>query len=349
MTISTTLECDIALSEFEVVDALCEYYIKQCMLYKNDIVIQEGVKLDAFKSDIKLVKYGKDDESTITRILMFIPRILKAMIKAIARLFKKGQSEKVLVKDIEDLKEKVEQLESSTDKNRDDIKTLARHILHLHTSIENGASLDDARYSQLKNNIESLYESAKRLELIKLDKQDYVSQLQSVLVLSGYVVFTFDLTAYKNIMDEVAQTLSKMDQIDITNPDIQFADFSISNVNDEIDEQKYRGHFVYDIKDFDQYVLNSDKQYQEITDHCKTLIDKFEKLKQSWKYKRNGETKDVVIRNTQESIKVLQKTLNHINRVYQWRSQDVSRIRAIIKEEKDAINKLSNNDTNNNS
>lgn len=337
---------DITLeSEITVISSLCEYYSKQCVFLEHahhpesiTQFFQEGEKWEAFKSDIKAAR-GNEEESLIKRILLFIPRILKACIMAIGRFFQKSDTDE-MIKDLKELKHRVEELEKDNAKNKENIKTLAKHIVHLHTVIESGRDVHDVRYDNLEKQLLSIYDEMKKLGMTKVDKSDNISQMRAVLVLAGYVLFSFDLTAYKTFLDDFETSLTKMDTLNVENGDINFSDFSVVNINIEVEQGKYAGHFVYSIEDFEKYMKSIHTLHDNVLKHCNTLIKHFEDLGKHWKYKRNGDTKTIVTKNINEAIKVLNKVLDKINKTRQWYTQDESRIRQMIKNERGAVTTL---------
>lgn len=340
MIVDVTLE-----SEIMVIQSLCDYYTKQCVFienahYQESITqfFQEGEKWDAFKNDVKSAR-GNEEESLIKRILLFIPRILKACIVAIGRFFKKSNTDE-MIKELKDLKQRVEDLEKDNSKNKENVKVLAKHIVALHSQIQSEQDLNDSRYDSLRNNIASVYNEMQKMGAAKVDKSDNISQMRAVLVLGGYVLFSFNLTAYKTFLDDFETSLSKMDQLNVENDNINFSDFSVVNINIEVEQGKYAGHFVYNIEDFEKYMKSIHKLHEHVIKHCNKLIKHFEDLGKRWKFKRNGDTKTTVTNNISEAIKVLNKVLNKINKTRQWYTQDESRIRQMIKNERDAVTTL---------
>jgi len=77
-------------AEFDVTIALCEQYIKYLDICENsnnpDVIVQEGKILDVATGK------GNKDESIITKIVKFIPRLLGAIIKQIKSIFSKDKN-----------------------------------------------------------------------------------------------------------------------------------------------------------------------------------------------------------------------------------------------------------------
>lgn len=345
MGYKTSIDDVVMESELSVISTLCEYYCKQCdfMLrahHPESIpeFIQEGEKWNAFKADIKAAK-GSDEESVIKRILLFIPRILKAIAKAIGRLFQKQKTD-TMISELEDLQDRVQALESNQEKINDNIRICAKHIIHLHAKLNNGLNLNDEQHAAVVQYIKTLYDDLRKLNMIKVDKSDNISQIRAVLTLSGYVLFSFDLAAYKNFLEDFEESLSKMDKLNEKDDDINFSQFSIVNIGHEIDSGKYEGHYIYRISNFEKYMTDLKKASDRVSNHCQKLTAKFEGIAKRWKYKKNTDEKSVVIKNANEALKVLRHINATISRTYKMYTTDENNIRRTIKEEMNAITTL---------
>lgn len=90
------IEEESIIAEMNVMDALMNSYMKEAMMldYVSSDVIQEcfyqeGEKWDKFKDDANAPITGKQGESVIKKILMFIPRLITAFIRLIKSKFNK--------------------------------------------------------------------------------------------------------------------------------------------------------------------------------------------------------------------------------------------------------------------
>ena len=328
--------------EISVLSQLSDQYARQCQFLSKSHVYQEGKIGDAwnkFKEDSKAPIKGRDDESILKKILMFIPRVLNAIIQAIARLFNKNDDTS-MIEDMKNLQKQIDELSKSNEKNKANIKVIASHIVKLHNKINSGMDLSDEQYASIQQSINEMYQAIKKLGVIKVDKSVQIEQMRSVLTLSGYVLFTFDLRAYKKFMIEFDNVLKSMDSINTDNIDkINVERYNVSNVNTELD--KHKGHFVYSIDDFERFEKEIDSMHKNITSHCKDLINKFNALNTKYKYGRNSNDKTYALNVVQTLSKRLSEIMTKLNNTQKWYREDFSKIRASINEQRNSITKLS--------
>ena len=341
-------------AELNVSIALCEYYTKLLSFYENygnEQYIQESTlkdKWNQFKEDSKAPIKGRDDESIVKRIFMFIPRVLNAIIQAIRRLFNRNDVNE-LKHDMDDLKQKMDNLEKSNEKNAENIKVLAKHILSLHNQLTDGMNLSDTRYDTIHKSINTMYDEMKKLNIIKADKSVQNEQIRSVLVLAGYVLYTFDIKAYEKFLHEFDNTLHQMDEVSIDSVSevSDFSKFNISNINIDLDE--HRGHFIYSIEDFEKYSKNIQSLNDKVSKHCQDLIKKFNEMNRKMKFRRNSEEKTSSLRNINEFSKRLTDIMKKLNNTQKWYTEDFNKIKKSIDENRSYITALSSSDDNNDS
>jgi hypothetical protein len=329
--------------EIHHLSSLNDYYARQLQLITKSNVYQEGKLGDAwnrFKDDAKDPILGRDDESLLKKILMFIPRVLNAIVQAISRLFNKNDTAS-MISDMRKLQKQIDELSKSNDKNKENIKTIARHIVNLHNRIQDGANIQDAQYADVMKQINVMYQEIKKLGIVKSDKSVQAEQMRSVLTLSGYVLYTFDLNAYKDFMNEFDDALSKMDDItvDAVSGITDFSKFNISNMNIKLDDHK--GHFVYSIDDFEKYEKEITALNEKVKKHCNALIKKFNEMNRKVKFGKNTNTKNAALKNIQEFSNRLTDIMKKINNTQFMYKEDFKKIRSSINEHRNSITKLS--------
>lgn len=328
---------DMALqTEMDVIDHLCEYYIKecQCMMYTGEThVFQEGDKMDAFKSDIKQAVQGNDDEHPVKRVLLIIPRILKALVRAIGRIIT-GYGD--TIKEMKALQKRVAQLEKRESQHNESIKKMAEYIIQLKQELNEYEDLNAGDHDKQKDLMLKIFNCMKQVNLSKVDRSDNLSQIRAVLTLSGYVLYTFDIRVYMKYLEEVDGILSKLENLDMNKKDVNFSEFSASNLGMEIDQGKYQGQFIYRINEFESFIHKYHKTFDQVRKRCDVLIHKFEKA-----MKTSTKNDDITFgNNATNAAKSSRKIMTRIMNVNKMLLEDERHIRSLIRSEMDAITHL---------
>ena len=301
--------------EIANLSSLNDCYVRQLQLMTQSKVYQEGKigeKVRQLNSDIKAPVLGKDGESMIKKILLFIPRVLNAIVQCIARLFNMNDIHSMM-NDIDHIHKQIKKAAESGDGK---IKPIAKQIVALNGSMKSGTQLDDetnkiAQDLSVKLSSYGIFRDNKSIGGYGWSGNNY-----NVIILAGYVPAVWGLEACKQFMMKLDEKLTALDNFVINSDNFEVFDVSDMELGDMADI----GSWVYSTDDYVKYMNELTSLKSRVTKHCKELIKTYNTLNKRDVYNQfeSGRTRNydkLMVKSSQNLSSVMNK-LNEVQWVY---------------------------------
>lgn len=294
---------------------------------------------------------GSNDEHWFVTILAIIPRLITLLVNKIKNFFNKNEAEQIaenvddLYERIDQLTKRVESLENEQSKASENIKTVCRHIIHLHNQLNNVSS-EKPCPPDVEKDILKIYNAINQIPNTFATKSDTAEQMRSVLALAGYVLYTFDLRVYSSFLDEVTRITDDMATIDYDKlrkePVTIFGRYNIDGIDKMIDNVNLKGHYIYTVNDFKNWINAMDKRSSDIRKKLEVVQKTFDSMKEkaSSDTSLKEDEKSRISTNITEFSRRVKQLISNISKMKGYYDYDKRRIQNILKEHESSITKL---------